>query len=96
MSQNFINNHYNSAFKYHNYLGKSRFEELDIDNFPYAFGPCFEVLEENKPLQINISTDKRGKGVFLQNFVNNHSSSSFKYQNSHGPNSLGELIIEHC
>ena len=46
-SQEFINKHYNTAFKYQNSLGLSSFGELIIYNCSYAFDPCFEVLKKN-------------------------------------------------
>ena len=62
-----------------------------------AFDPCFEVLDENKPLQINISTNKIGKGNFLsQSFINNRSNSTFKYQNFLGISRYGEMDKDNC
>ena len=63
-SQDFINNHYNSDFKDF-FLCLIIFGELIIDHFEYALDPYFEVLDKNKPLQINISTNKRGNGNFF-------------------------------
>ena len=40
------------------------FGQMIIDNCSFAFYPSFEVLEENNPLQINISTNKGEKGDF--------------------------------
>ena len=42
-----------------------QFGEIIIDNCEYAFDPIFEVSDKNKLLQINISTNKRGKGNFF-------------------------------
>ena len=39
--------------------------ELIIDNCSYEFDLSFDVLDKNKPLQINISTNKIGNGDFL-------------------------------
>ena len=45
----FIDNHYNSTFKYHNFLALSSFGGLIIDEYQYAFDQVFEALEKNKP-----------------------------------------------
>ena len=81
-SKKFIDDHSNSIFKDHNLLCLSSFGEMVIDNWWYAFNPCFEALVKDKPLQIN------------QNFINNHYSSTFNDHNSLGLNSLGEFIIK--
>ena len=63
--QNFIDNHYNITFKYHNSLGLSGFGELIIDNQQYTSDPCFVVLDKHKPLRINISTNKMSNCGFF-------------------------------
>ena len=63
--QNLINNHSNSNFKDHNSLGLIRFGELILDNLLSVFDPCFDALDKNKPSQINISTNTRGKGILI-------------------------------
>ena len=83
--QNFIDNHSNSTLKDHNSLGLSSSGELIIDYYQDAFDPGLEVLDENKPLQNNIFTNKIGKDIFSQDFINNHYNSTFKYKNSFCP-----------
>ena len=60
-----MNDHYNSTFKEHNFLGLGRFEELAIDNCQYKSDTCFDVFDENRPLQINTFTNEIGKGVLF-------------------------------
>ena len=60
------------------------FGELITDDCYYAFDPCFEVLDENKPLQINISNNEGGKVVFPPYFINDYYNSTFKDHNSLG------------
>ena len=64
-SKYLINGHYNSTFKYHNSLDLIGFGKLIIYNCQSSFGPGFEVLKKNNPLQINISANKRGNGDFF-------------------------------
>ena len=42
------------------------------------------------------SMNKRVKGIFLRDFVNNHSNSTFKNHNHLGLRSFVELIIDNC
>ena len=60
--QDFVNTNYNSNFNNHNYLGISSFEELIIGHSSYAFDPWYKMSNKTQPLQINIFTDKGGKG----------------------------------
>ena len=61
-SLDFINNHSNLTFKDQTSMGLRSFGGLIKDYGVYEFDPGFEVLDTNKPLQLNISTNKRGKG----------------------------------
>ena len=92
-----INNHSKNYLKDHHLQGIKKIVELVIDNYQCAFNPGWEVLDENNPIQVNISTNKRIIGKQdSHDFIINHQYSTFKDHNFLGKISFVELIIDNC